>query len=521
MILLWFAACRNAEPVVTPPTSGTPVVLPAPLRRLTEEQYDRTVRDLFPGVVLPPQRLVDDALISGFDNNALGQVPSALLVERVQAAAVEVTAAAMESPETWLPCPEDGGPDPVACGREFLRTFGRQAFRRTLTADEEVSYLGFFEEQLADSGQFRVAIQLGMQAFLNSPAFLYFVEVDPEGGLTGPEIAVRLSYFLWGTMPDDRLLDAAERGDLDTTAGIEAEARRMVDDPKVRDAVLDFHRLWLDLDAIDDVWLHYDYYPSWSGEMNGPFRAELEEQVLRVWDGEGTLAALLLDRSTRVDDALSVAYDLPVGTEVLPSEERAGVLTRAGWLAAHAHMVSPSPVKRGVWVLDRLLCAPPSPPPSNVDTSIEPFTGTASTNRERYERHATDPVCAACHTAIDGIGFGFEGYDSMGSYRTEDNGAPVDASGVFALGDLAETEFVGGVELSELLAESVDAQGCYARQWYRYAIGRSEAEADGPVLAAIERDFVESGGDLRTVLIQISTIYLGGSTTTYLGGSAP
>ena len=503
MIALVLAAC--GEPADGPrEPDAPPADLPAPLRRLTEEQYARTVRDLFPGVEIAPQRLVDDAIVGGFDNNVVGQVPSALLVERAQAAAIDVTATAMESTASWLPCPDDGGPDPLACGSDFLRAFGRRAFRRSLTAEEEAAYLGFFEDQLADRGTFRIALPLALQAFLTSPDFLYLVEVGEDGRLTGPEVATRLSFFLWGTTPDDALLDAAERGDLATTDGIEAQARRMLDDPRVRDAVLDFHRSWLDLDLIDTVWVHYDVYPTWSEEMNPSYRAELEDLVLRTWDGDGTLADLLLDRSTRVDDHLSVVYDLPVGTDTLPSAERAGVLTRAGWLAAHAHMVSPSPVKRGVWVLDRLLCAPPGAPPSDVDTSIEPFAGTGITNRDRYAAHTSDPACASCHTAIDGIGFGFEGYDAMGAYRTTDNGFPVDASGSFQLGELAGTPFVGAVELSELLASSAEAQACYVRQWYRYGIGRTEVVDDGPTLAVIEDAFVASGGDLRAGLLAIA-----------------
>lgn len=496
------AACGDRSPGAK--VDPEPAALPTPLRRLTEEQYARTVRDLFPGVVLAPQRLVDDALVGGFDNNVIGQAPSALLVERVETAAVDVTATAMASTALWLPCPDDGGPDPLACGSDVLRAFGRRAFRRTLTAEEEAAYLGFFEAELAATGAFRVALPLALQAFLSSPEFLYLVETGDGGRLTGPEVATRLSYFLWGTMPDDALLDAAERGELGTIDGIDAQARRMLDDPRVRDAVLDFHRSWLDLDLIDDVWVHYVAYPTWSEDMNPSYRAELEDQVLRIWDHEGTLDALLLDRTTRIDDALSVVYDLPVGTDTLPDGERAGVLTRAGWLAAHSHMVNPSPVKRGVWVLERLLCAPPGPPPSDVDTSIGLFGDEALTNRERYAQHTSDPACASCHTAIDGIGFGFEGYDAMGAFRTTDNGIPVDASGTIEIGALAGTAYVGAVELSELLAASDEVRGCYARQWYRYAIGRTEVVADGPTLEAIEETFVASGGDLRTMLLAIA-----------------
>jgi hypothetical protein len=515
-ILLLAALACDRDPGEAPSVWLAPDA-PAPLRRMNGDQLNRTFTDLFrgfssggptPGIDIPWQRFPVDPRVGGFDNNADGQVPSTLLVEDVQRAAVNVTAAAMAAP-TFLPCEADGGDDPVGCGRAWLSDFGRRAFRRPLTEAESESFLGFFEQQQAETGDFRVAVQLGMQAFLNSPEFLYFFEFGADGGdgervpLDPYELASRMSYFLWGTMPDEALLEAAASGRLADADGVEGEAWRMLEDARAREGVLTFHRLWLDLDEIDAVWVHYDRYPTWTAEMNPAMRAELEQQVLRVWDGPGTLPALLLDRETEIDPLLAVVYGLPEGATELPAGERAGVLTRAGWLAAKAHMVQPSPVARGVWVLDRLLCAPPPPPPPDVDTSIDVILGDPTIpNRAQYEAHEANPACASCHTSIDGVGFGFEHYDAMGAWRDVDAGQPVDATGSVVL-DGATVAYDGATALSELLAASEDAQRCYARQWYRYALGRLETEADGLVLAAVEGAMLGSGGDLRDGIVAI------------------
>ncbi|MDC0670157.1 DUF1592 domain-containing protein [Nannocystis radixulma] len=506
------------------PTEGAPAECgapldpgPAPLRRLTHTQYNNTVRDLFPGVTLPPQTIAVDPKVNGFENNADVQTPSALLIEQYQRAALAVTEAAWATPEAFLPCAADGGGEPQQCGHTFLLDLGARAFRRPLTADEEAAFLGFFDQQLAETN-FSVALQLTTQALLQSPAFLYFLEfggAPVEGGaavaLSGHELASRLSYFLWDSMPDAQLFAAAAAGDLDTGEGLVAEATRMLEDGKARGALVNFHRQWFDFDGVALINPDADTYPTYTPDLRAAMRAELDHFVeATLFEGPGTFASLLTATETEVDATLAALYgvDPPPPGEWAPVSldpaQRSGILTRAGFLARTAHAVHPSPVKRGVFVLARLLCVPPAPPPANVNTNPpdEGEPGQPKTNRERYAKHTAQADCASCHTTIDGVGFGFEHYDALGRWRDLDNGEPVDASGELIGTDIDGT-FDGAIELSEKLATSTQAHDCVVSQVYRYALGRGTGAADLCSLDDLRAQFAEASGDMRALLLAV------------------
>lgn len=492
---------------------------PVPLRRLTHTQYINTVRDLFPGVAIPAQTIAVDPKVNGFENNADVQAPSALLIEQYQRAAMAVTEATWAAPESFLPCAADGGGEPQKCGHDFLLDFGARAFRRPLTGDEEAAFLGFFDQQLAETN-FTVASQLAVQALLQSPPFLYFVEFggEPVGGgdvvaLTGHELASRLSYFLWDSMPDAALFAAAAAGDLDTVEGLATEAMRMLADDRARPALVNFHRQWFDFDGVDLINPDPATYPSYSPELRTAMRAELDRFVeSTLFEGPGTFAALLTATSTEVDATLAALYgvDAPPPGEwdaaLLDPAERSGILTRAGFLARTAHAVHPSPVKRGVFVLSRLLCVPPAPPPGNVNTdppdADEP--GQPKTNRERYAKHTAQEDCASCHLSIDGVGFGFEHYDALGRFRELDGGEPVDASGEL-IGTDVDGPFDGAIELSNRLAASDQAHDCVVSQVFRYALGRSTGAADLCSLDDLRTQFAATSGDIRALLLAVVT----------------
>lgn len=491
---------------------------PGPLRRMTHTQYNNSVRDLFPGADIPPQTILVDPKVNGFENNSDVQAPSALLIEQYQKAALAVTAAAMADAAAFLPCSADGGPDPAGCGHSFLQDFAARAFRRPLAAAEAAIYLDFFDQQMAEHG-FNVGLQLALQAILQAPAFLYFPEFGGAAvadsptvtALTGHELAARLSYFLWDTTPDAALLAAAAAGELDDAAGLEAEALRMLDDPRARSSLVNFHRQWFDLDKIAEVNPDLATYPGFTPELRASLREELDRFVTAtIFDGEGSFAALLTSTATSLDERLAAIYGVPApapGTwapVTLDADQRAGILTRAGFLARTAHAVHPSPVRRGVFVLSRLLCIPPAPPPGNVDTSppdpADPDQ--PKTNRERYAKHTAQADCAACHKAIDGIGFGFENYDSLGAWRSKDNGYPIDASGEL-LGSDVDGPFTGAIELSQRLADSTRAHDCVVSQVYRYALGRGTGTDDLCSLADLRLQFAAEGGDMRALLLAI------------------
>jgi len=513
--LLAFAA-RVAAPGGCEDPTDEPLELdvPAsPLRRLTPTQLQNTLADLFPGIPIEPVGVQADPLVHGFDNNAETQAATALQVGQVHTASLDATSAAMAEPAYWLSCDMADTP----CVHGFLDDFGHRAFRRPLTADEATAYLDFYDEMLASDGDPAAALQLTLQAFLNSPSFLYLVEfgtddLAPAGErvpLSDHEIASRLSYFLWNTMPDQALRDAAEAGELSTVQGIEAQAWRMLEDPRASQAVANFHRLWLELDEVAHIDPDEATFPTWDPALTDEARAELDDLVQHSAFGpDPTLTTLLTSRRTVAQGGLAGLYGIaadPSGVSELTATERAGFLTRVGWLGATSHQVFASPIQRGVFVLERLMCVPPPAPPADIDTSIDdPEPGAAVTNRERHEQHSSDPSCFGCHEGIDGIGFGFENYDAIGAYRTLDNGQAVDATGTFVDGDLSGTDFEGALQMSDLLASSQTVHRCAVTQWYRYAMGRTEALGDQPTLDQLVGAYWGTGGELPQLLVDLT-----------------
>jgi hypothetical protein len=485
---------------------------PAPLRRLTARQYANTVQDLFPDVDVPEPTILVDPLVAGFENNASAQTPSALLIEQYQRAAVEVTEAVMAQPQSWLSCTPDGGADPQACGHQTIAELGPRIFRRPLDAETQAIYVEFFDAQLTEHG-FSVAIQLTLQAMLQAPQFVYFVE-EPASEGEGPQplddwsLASRLSYFLWDTMPDDELFAAAEAGELVDEAGLVEQVERMLADPRARVATVNFFRQWFDFDAIDLIAPDLATYPDYTPALRESMKQELERLAeWTVFDLDGSFADLLLADRSFVDAELAAVYGVaaPADWQLtdLDPQQRSGILTSAGFLASRAHAVNPSPVKRGVFVLEHLLCQPPPPPPPEVDTDVPDGTPSdPKTNRERYQAHTVDALCQGCHVNIDGIGFGFEHYDSLGRWRDQDNGFPVDASGQL-IGSDVDGPFHGAIELSAKLASSEVAHECAVTNYLRWALARSPVLDDLCFKAELDQAFLEGEGNLRALVTEI------------------
>jgi hypothetical protein len=281
----------------------------------------------------------------------------------------------------------------------------------------------------------------------------------------------------------------------------------MLEDVRARAALVDFHRQWLELDRLDGVDRDADAYPFFTPSL----AVSMHEQVRRfvetvAFDGEGTLAGLLTSGEAPIDVNLASLYAVEGPRDgweevTLDPDRRAGLTTLPGFLTVRAHAVHPSPVLRGVFVLDRLLCRPTGPPSVCTDTT-PPSGEEAVTNRERYAQHTSDPECAVCHAAIDGIGFGFEAYDSLGAWRSEDGGVPVDDSGTVIGGD-AEGPFQGAVELAWRLSASADVHRCYARRWFSYSEGRRDAAGDAAAVDRITADFAAADGDLIELLVAV------------------
>jgi hypothetical protein len=510
------AGPRPPEDVIPPDPGGVCDGVvdpgPTPFRRLTRDEYDSTVRDLLGDTTRPGREFPPDEALGAFGS---GTAVSLLQTEQYMAAAEQLAADAVADLPALLPCdPAEIGED--ACALEFIESFGLHAWRRPLAPSEVETIAALYASTKPLDG-FAASIELVVAAMLQSPYFLYRAELGASEGtgavvpLSAYEIATRLSYLLWNSMPDDALFAAAASGELETADGVEAQARRMLTDARAQGAARNFFVQYLGLAGIEDVGKDGTLHPEWSPAIARKMRREAMEFVDHVlWEGDGRFETLMTGSFTFVDEELAGVYGIEgvTGTEFVRVEldpaQRAGLLTMPGLLAVNSHADQSSPVYRGLFVREQMLCQHlPSPPDGLVVSAPDPAPGL--TTRERFDQHRTDPSCASCHQMMDPLGFGFERYDAMGLWReTENGGLPVDASGEVMGSVDADGAFDGAAELAERLSQSSQARACFATQWMRYGLGRAETDADDCTLAEVYRAFEETDGDVLETLVAIT-----------------
>jgi len=493
--------------------------LPGPhprLVRLTHTQYDHTVRELLklPDVT-PSVEFIDDPAFSGFTNNAAALLVSDRLARDYRRAAESLTE--LITPEKMaalVPCDVATG-DP-ACARAFVEQFGKRAFRRPLTQGEVNAYAALFgrgDGKFASGTPFEQGVRHVIEAFLQSPKFLYRVELsqaidsDKLIPLDSFEVATRLSYLIWNSAPDDDLLAAAEAGDLTTEAGIEVQARRMLEDPRASGPVDDFHTQWLDLGKYDNLAKDPGLYPAFNPAVAASMKEETRRFIRHVvLEISGGLNDLLLSRTTFVNDELAAIYGLegsfgPDFVEVeLDPEQRAGLLTQPGFLASHAYTTMSSPIHRGVFIQRRVLCTPIPDPPGNVDTTLPPISDMIKTTKQQVEVHTSPEACKGCHNLVNAPGYALETFDAVGAWRETDNGEAVDPTGSFPL-DGADVSVDGPIDLITKLAESEAAKSCYLTQWYRYGFARAETSADRCTIQALSERMNGNDYSVKELLV--------------------
>ncbi len=512
-------ACNLGNPEVVT-TTAPPLVCEAPTggrapaRLLTRSEYDNSVRDLLGDDTEPAAHsFPPEPEVNGFNNNADSLLANPLLVEKLADTAADVAQRAVERMGPDLaPC--GSGTEVDECASSFIATFGKRIFRRPLTSAEEASFLRLFQKGEPTIG-YDAAIALILNAMLQSPQFLYRVEAPlaAEGSVSsdtvplGPyELATRLSYFLWGSTPDEELLAAAAEGQLSTDDEIEAQTRRLLADDRAKSRVREFHSQWLGLgrfetvarDGTDD-----DTKASWK-------RSILAFTDSVFWAEGGTVRDLYVSDQVFLDDKLAPLYGKSVDGSELQSvtleSQRSGLLTQPGLMAMLAHPDQSSPIARGVFVREKILCNPvPAPPPSVDNTPPDPDP--SMTTRERFAVHTEDAACASCHAQIDPVGFGFEAFDQLGRYRSKENDAPVDTSGelVGVRGDdELDGKFVGAAALSERIAGSSLATECLARHWYQFAMGRADDDADTCNIDSITQSVEAAGGSMEQLLVSMT-----------------
>ncbi len=460
------------------------------LRRLTANEYDNTVRDLLLGDEAQSELLLPNDPLTPFDNAYPAQIASQALIEGADLLAADAAARLAEDParrDMVVGCTPTG-PDDEACMRSFVTSFGRRALRRPLTDEEIEEFLhgengddGIVEYAVQD-GDFYTGVDSFIRTILQDPQFLYRVELgDPVDGEPGVyklddfEIATRLSYFLWGSGPDDALLDLAEGGGLGTAEEIRATAAGMLADERAVDRVDRFHALWLGYEQM-----------SFGGELAAAMREETRALVERVvFEEQRPWHDMFRLDETYVNDLLAEHYGLPLPGSDEPTwvpydmDARRGLLAHGSFLSVGGKFNDTSPVQRGLLIRTRLFCQVIPPPPPEVDVDQAP-TG-AVCKEDRYAIHSTGG-CAGCHAQIDPVGFGLENFDAQGRYRTNELDNPMTPDDesqcvISGQGELQGVgEFSGPAELAALAVEAGLLDSCVVTQLYRYAIGRTELD---------------------------------------------
>lgn len=494
---------------------------PGGLRRLLGHQYVDSIELLLGPEAAAVADAPDDPVLATFDAiGTLESVPSPADVERYEASAAAVAEAATANPETigqTVPCFVDGPLDD-ACYESLARDLGRVAWRRPLS-DAQVDML----VDIADAGRefgeddFMVGAQYMLAAILQSPRFIYIVELgDPADGdyreLDGYELAARMSFFLNGRTPEPELLDRAEAGDFDDDQMVRSIAEEMVNRPQARDVVARFYDQFLGIRRLPSVSKDEELFPTFSEELAESMRNETQlllEDI--VFQREASVLELLDADYTFVDDRLAEHYGLPspgaglwARTDVSEAEGRAGMLTHAGWLAVQSHGEVNSPTRRGLFVVEQLLCLEVPAPPPGVE--VEPIIPDPNeTLREALSRHMDDPTCSTCHALTDPLGFAFENYDPVGSFRTLDNGQPIDASG--EVGGVGS--FDGAAELAAVVRQDDRHPRCLVERVWTGGLGWTPSDDTAPAMDQVSDAFVDTDHRFKQLLVELtlSTVF--------------
>jgi hypothetical protein len=497
-------------------------VVDTPIRRLTRFEYNNTVRDLLGDTTHPADVLPPEEEVAGFNNQAAALTSSNLLIEQYMKVAEGVGARAVLDMNALLPECDPGLDGGDACALAFIGDFGRRAFRRPLSQTEVELLKSVFDWAInePDLGRFEDGIQVIIEAVLQSPAFLYRPELGDETPVEGDvvpftswEMATKLSYMLWNTMPDAVLFAAAEADELTTKEQIAAQAMRMLDDDRARDLIRNFHTQWLLLTHLDTVTKDTSVYPAFSASLRPLWTEEIRAFVEHViLEGDGSLQTLLTANYSFMNEELATFYgddvlDSVAGPEFrqvqLDPERRAGLLTSAGLMATHANANQSSPVFRGKFVREQLMCNTLPPPPN--DLVIEPpELDPNKTTKEQFEEIGANPACAGCHTLMNPIGFIFEHYDGVGLWRDEQNGMPIDALGEVVQTDDIDGEYDGALEFAAALAQSTQVQECVSSQWFRFAYNRTVTEEDSCSVDQLNDVFRSSNFNIRSLLVALT-----------------
>lgn len=406
-----------------------------------------------------------------------------------------------------------GPGDEESCARRNLSALARRAFQRPVTDADLEGPMRLYREAREGEG-YEAGVEAGLAGILASPGFLFRVEPDPEGlpartayRLSDLELARRLSFFLWSSLPDDALLDLAIRGRLHHPSVLEKQTRRLLADPRARSLSENFAGQWLHLRNLDSLTPDLRLYPDFDDNLRRALREETELLFADVLQGDRSVLDLLRSRHTYLNQRLARHYGVPgvFGSQFRPVDVaeagRGGLLRQGSVLAVTSYADRTSPVLRGKWILENLVGTPPPPPPPNVPNLRENSISSRLSVRERLALHRANPGCAGCHQLIDPPGFSLEHYDAVGRWRALEEGRPVDDSGGMPDG----SRFQGVAALEEnLLARPEVFAGTLTEKLLTFALGRGMEPSDGPAVRQIVREAARDEYRLSSLIVGIT-----------------
>ena len=529
LLLIWV---KHLAAVSTSPASlsneKAPEHQPVFMSRLTHSQYNNTVRELLGDETRPADQFPQEDYVRGFKNQSEVQSIPLLLVEAYSAAAEKLARNAFRTGE-WkkiVPC-QPAASGAAACRNHFINRFGRRVFRRPLTPNESQRYNALFIREAKRTGKFLSGAQLVVETLLQSPNFLFRMERGPAAQWVNYEIASRLSYFLWDSMPDEPLFLSAAAGQLSTAAGVEQAARRMLQHPQSRQALNEFVSQWLRFDRVLNVVRDRRLFQ----QFNSGLAVAMTEETRRLaahlaWNNQSFMEIYTAGYGFLSSD-LAALYGFPAPEEEFGlvqfprTSERAGLLGQASFLTLTSKPEETSPTERGLFIREHFLCQKVPSPPPGVSASLPPLSESKPmTSRERLQAHLNNESCATCHRLIDPIGFGLEKYDAIGRKReklaltffpargeTERKPTKVelelDTNG--RISGIPDSDFSSPAELGQVLASNAECQKCVVKQVFRYAMGRPETPGDREVIDKGFDDFKRSQFKFQQLIISLVT----------------
>ena len=487
------------------------------LRRLSAVEFNNTIQTLLGGLYSDySPDLPDDEPMGPFVSNQSLPVGSQEL-RQYRTVAELVADTALASGASFLPCPPPAGSD-TACIEQFISEVVPRAFRRPLEGAEAQALLSIYvvgrDGPAGAESDVTRGLHLLLRAIVGSPDLLYIVDTGASGvpaetpeSVSAHTLASRLSLAFWNAPPDDELIALANSGALLDEAVYAAQVERVLSDSRAQEALAHFFAELTGIDELPGKEKSAELFPEFSDQLVQEMISEQTEFVKDVvFSGDGTWATLLSTNYDSPGPALASLYGASGASPVvLPVDQRRGLFTQAGYLAAHNKPDETSPVHLGINIREAILCEVIPPPPPGIDTTLPPVSGEIRTSRDRFLLHETGP-CKSCHELIDPIGLAFEHYDAIGAYRETDNGAPIDPTGqiISTTGGEDSPFFTGALELSDQLALSAQVRDCVARQTLRSALDRQESILDACSTLELVEGFEVSSGNIRLLLSQIA-----------------